>query len=298
MPAYYTVVQFVPDPIADERVNIGVIVFSDGQVRSRFLQNWDRVSRFAQEDIGHVREFADWVGQASVRSAVNSYMPPLPGLPGPMQLNQDTIHRIAAQWSNAVQFTAPQPSLENQDALLLRMAQTFLREPARRERVFRDRQYAARYVASTVRRSVSDRVGPTLAKAFVHSDYPIGGRIVPNFRVDLVIANSHIYLASQTLSFESYNMPELDRQVRDAIYTLRDVRELVSDVEIDLVALPPKPDSRNVRKAEDRFRELPRMCEEIGARLIIEDEVPDWAKQIADLVETRIVPSDLRMAQA
>ena len=40
------------------------------------------------------------------------------------------------------------------------------------------------------------------------------------------------------------------------------------------------------------------MCEEIGARLIIEEEVPSWAEHIADLVKPRIVSSDLRMAQA
>lgn len=298
MPAHYTIVQFVPDPIADERVNIGVIVFSDSQIRSRFLQNWDRVSRFAQEDIGYAREFADWVGQAAVRSASEYVMSSLPGLPDPVGLDEHSIRRMAGEWSNSIQLTAPQPSLENPDALLLRMAQTFLREPIRRQQVFRDRQFAARYAASTVRRSVSDRIGPTHAKDIVRSDYSIGGKVVPHLRIDLAITNSHIHLASQALSFETYNMSELDRQVRDAVYTLRDVGELISDVQLDLVALPPKPELRNFRKADDRFRELSAMCEQIGARLVYEDQVPAWAEQIADLVESRILPSELRMAQA
>jgi hypothetical protein len=36
MVCYYTIVQYYPDPIADERINIGVMVFGDDQVRSRF----------------------------------------------------------------------------------------------------------------------------------------------------------------------------------------------------------------------------------------------------------------------
>jgi hypothetical protein len=298
MPAHYTIVQFVPDPIVDERVNIGVIVFSDGQIRSRFLQNWDRVSRFAQEDIGYAREFADWVGQAAVRSASDSLMASLPGLPDPIRLDEHSIRRMADEWSNSIQLTAPQPSLEHPDDLLLKAAQTFLREPVRRQQVFRDRQFAARYAASAVRRSVSDRIGPTYAKDIVRSEYSIGGKVVPHLRVDLAITNSHIYLVSQALSFETYNISDLDRQVRDAVYTLRDVGELVSNVQLDLVALPPKAGVKNFRKAADRFHELPTMCNQIGARLVLEGEVPAWAEQIADLVEAQVLPSGLRMAQA
>lgn len=298
MPAHYTIVQFVPDPITDERVNIGVIVFGDGQVRSRFLQNWDRVSRFAQEDISYARDFANWVEQAAVRSASEPLMASLPGLPDPVRLDEHSIRRMAGEWSNSIQLTAPQPSLENPEALLLKMVRTFLREPVRRQPVFRDRQFAARYAVTTVRRSVSDRIGPTYAKDVVRSEYAIGGKVVPHLRVDLAITNSHIYLVSQALSFETYNMSDLDRQVRDAVYTLRDVGELVSEVQLDLVALPPKAEVKNFRKAADRFRELPAMCDQIGARLVLEGEVPAWAEQIADLVETRVLPSELRMAQA
>ena len=43
MTSYYTVVRYVPDVVRDERVNIGVIVFSDNEKRSQFLKNWGRV---------------------------------------------------------------------------------------------------------------------------------------------------------------------------------------------------------------------------------------------------------------
>lgn len=298
MPTYYTVVQYVPDPVADERINIGVIVFNDDHIRTRFLHNWDRVSRFAQEDISHVRDFSDWARQAAVRSGNHPSMEPLPGLPGVDQLNKETIFRMAEEWSNTLQLSAPQPSLEEPEALLNRMARTHLREPIARQRVFRDRQFAARYAVSSVRRSVSERLGPTQTGEYVHSEYPIGGKVIPNIRVDLAITNSRIYLASQALSFETYNMSDLDRHVRDAVYTLRDVGDLISDVQLYLVALPPKTDLKNFQRAEERFHALPVMCEQIGARLVIEDEVPEWAEQIADYVETRIVADQPRVMHA
>src|SRR5215216_2591135 len=132
MPAFYTVVQYVPNPIADERINVGVVVFADGQLRSRFLRDWGRVSRFAQEEIGYVREFADWVGDAAVQSAVGLVTAALPGFSPPFRADEQTIRRIAEEWSNSIQLTAPQPSLEDPDTLLQSMAQTHLREPAAR----------------------------------------------------------------------------------------------------------------------------------------------------------------------
>src|SRR5579885_3191655 len=40
MASFYTVVQYVPDPVADERINAGVIVFSRDRVAARFVKNW------------------------------------------------------------------------------------------------------------------------------------------------------------------------------------------------------------------------------------------------------------------
>lgn len=58
MVSYYTVVQYYPDPIADERINIGVMAFGDGRVRSRFIQDWRRVEQFGGEDISFLHDFA------------------------------------------------------------------------------------------------------------------------------------------------------------------------------------------------------------------------------------------------
>jgi len=52
MTPYYTVVQCVPDPIAGERINIGVIVLGEGRLSCRFVRTWRRVAQFAREDIG------------------------------------------------------------------------------------------------------------------------------------------------------------------------------------------------------------------------------------------------------
>lgn len=59
MVSYYSIIQYIPDPIADERINIGVLAFDDHSVQVKFLSRWDRVSSFAPvADVSFLREFA------------------------------------------------------------------------------------------------------------------------------------------------------------------------------------------------------------------------------------------------
>jgi hypothetical protein len=289
VPAYYTVVQCVPDPIADERINVGIVVFGDGQLSCRFLRNWDRVARFAQEDIGYVREFADRIQRAALESAGGIVQPMMPGFPSPRRLDEETLRLMIGEWSNSIQFTPIQPSLESPDTLLPRLVDTFLREPVGQQPRFRDRQDAARLAVGKVREAVVHRVGATEAQQFVKANYQVGGKVVPRLRLDLAVKNGRVYVASRALSFETHDMPELDEQMRDAIYTLRDVGDFLKRVSIDLVVLPPRPGQRRFREAQDRFREVQQSCRQIGARLVLEEETTDWSEEIAALVETEIV---------
>jgi hypothetical protein len=41
MPARYSVIQYLPDPATDERINFGVLAFGDGDhLYARFVRNW------------------------------------------------------------------------------------------------------------------------------------------------------------------------------------------------------------------------------------------------------------------
>ena len=57
MTSFYSVVQFVPDPIIDERLNIGVVVFGNGIVRTRFIDNWKQVTAILPAYADFIRDF-------------------------------------------------------------------------------------------------------------------------------------------------------------------------------------------------------------------------------------------------
>jgi len=39
MASYYSIIQYVPNPIANERINIGVLIFDEKEIKVNFLEN-------------------------------------------------------------------------------------------------------------------------------------------------------------------------------------------------------------------------------------------------------------------
>ncbi len=297
MPTYFTVAQYIPDPIANERINIGIIVFGDGQIRSRFLRNWRRVAQFAQEDIAYVHEFTERIEDAAIASVSRAIQPPIPGLPSTQPLDENMLRRIIREWSNSIQFAPPEASLEEPEVLLTTLVETFLKEPAAKQAQFRDRQAAARLAVKVVRDAVAHRLGSTVAEQIVRAPYPIAGRVVPRLKVDLAVRNGRVYVATRALSFETHDMPELDEQIQRALYTLKDVGELHPKVHLDLVALSPNPALRGFREAQERFREVESSSKQAGVRLVLESNAEEWAQEIAELAESEVERPALTIAQ-
>lgn len=115
MATYYTVIQYVPDPIADERINTGVIVFGEGRIKSRFVDKWDRLSRFSGRDITALRDFAKEIEEASKR----------PRSLGGM-IDENTIREMATHWTGSIQLTRPRGSLLSLDELMEDVGRRYL----------------------------------------------------------------------------------------------------------------------------------------------------------------------------
>jgi hypothetical protein len=97
MTSYFSVVQYVPDPITNERMNVGVLVFGDGQVRARFTSDWKRVEDFGSADAAEVRDAVRDVGR----------------------LTEEGVKAAAGRWLNSIQLTQPSASLRDPEVLLV-----------------------------------------------------------------------------------------------------------------------------------------------------------------------------------
>jgi Protein of unknown function (DUF3037) len=268
-PSFYTVVQYVPDLVADERVNVGVLVFQDNLIRSHFLRSWKRVQAFGGEDVTFLRDLAQRVKEWSSDQLT------LPGTKPGLGLNEEALMRLAAEWRNTVQFTPPRASILAPDELLTDVASQFLREQVRQKPRFRDRPAAAKLAATKLRYALQARLGEQ-AKAMLKRNIRIPGALDEHL-FDVTVMNGDIRLAAHALSFEGPHTPALEREVKASAWAVDDIRKRRGDLELAVVALPPRTRSKAYDQAAHVIREL-------GATFVAEQEADAWANLMAELV--------------
>jgi len=230
MASQYSIIKYVPDPITEERINVGVIAFNEDAVRVRFLSNWDRVRCFGMEDIHFLINFAERMEDAASVGLL------FPGDEPSNTPKQDRLARIAKGWINSIQFTAPRGSLDTLDGLLEYAAQTYLREPQPEPKsALRDRGEAASVTRIKTREALQKRFGKK-AKDLLRSDYEVRGRDKQN-KFDVAVANGRLYLAAHAISFE-VSVREIVRE--SVLWRVSDVKKAQPNLPLAVVTLPPK----------------------------------------------------------
>lgn len=271
MVSYYSIIQYVPDPIADERINIGVITFDENNVRVQFLMNWERVRHFGKGNIDFLKDFAKRMKESAAIGLL---------FPGDKQgkPKYDRLDRVARGWINSIQFTEPNGSLEDVESLLKEIVESCLIEPHKHKAEVHDRQYAVRLTKSRIKKILDSQFG-TKAKELLKTNYFIPGNLTSN-EFDVVVANGQPYFAAQGLSFE-VKVPQ-ENQISIA-WKIRDVKERSPDFPLAIVMLPPKEESRHYKQLQQMYDETTKIYRNIGADVLHENEIEGWVlQQIGD----------------
>lgn len=231
----YTVIQYLPDALAGECLNAGVIVYRGGHVRARFVSDWHRLKLFGKGDIGFLKEFAANIRKMT-RSAV---MPPAPD--GSGTLDEATLNNMILTWSNEIRFTPPRVSIRALDELYEEAVSQFLHESLNLVKDYRTREDAVRMTQNAIRAAV-ELVLPSQSRKLVKTDEVVKGK-QDACKFDIVVINGQPWLAADALSFERPDSRSLERAVNAALWGIRDVREQAPDFPIGVLALPPHEES-------------------------------------------------------
>jgi Protein of unknown function (DUF3037) len=267
MASQYSVIQFVPDPIADERINFGVLVFDEDEVVVRFLNNWERVRCFGMADIDFLKKFAHEMNEVTASGLL---------FPGDRQNSdlpkQDRLMRVSQGWMNSIQFSEPHASLEPIDALVEDAVKTYLREPqVEAKSMLRDRQAAARIVTSGIRASLKQKFGDK-AKELLRKGYALPGQ-QKEHKFDVTVANGKPLLSAHGISFE-VQTPEM---VIDSLaFMISDLKKSQPDFPLAIVALPPKDDSSEYRRLQKIYTKTMHVYHHFGATVLEEEQISDW----------------------
>jgi len=279
MTSTYSIVQYVPDPIADERINVGAIVVSGDKVWSKFTQNWSRAKHFGGRQTEFLENFAETFERVSGDELL------ITERDGQKHFNEEVLKRIAGSWVNSIQLTSPRASTQSPNELLDLVCKKFLHAEDLAQHVVpvahlahapsvRTRSQAARITQSIVKKALSRRLG-SKAKGLLKKKFTIPGEL-DTHQFDVSVVNGTAYLAAHALSFEVPGT-RLDNDIKIAAWAMDDVRNADSDLPLAVLALPPKDQDDSYSHAREIFKGL-------KAEFLTEKEFEPWAERhVADI---------------
>lgn len=258
MPSHYSIVRYVPDPIADERVNVGVVVFGEGRVLTRFVNRWSRTKTFGGEEVDFLREFAREIGEPQ-RNLLAFSQP----------WTDDTLSTVSRRWKNSIQLSEPRASLKDPDSLLAEVAATFLREQPVRHRRGRDKRAAVSLATQSVTSALRNRLSN--ADDLLKRRVPIEGKFGPHVFA-LVVGNGKPMFAAEGLSFEGPDSDALRNEVKALAWAIDDVRKASPRLPLGVVVLPPR------RGVTETFKHAQRAIKGLRADFVLEQNIAKWAE--------------------
>lgn len=258
MKSFYAIVQYGPDPVRNEQVNIGVLAYGDGRVRSLFLRNWRRVRQFADKDVSFLKDIAH----------------------DAQHWDEAAVKRLASQWTGTVQITEPSASILPPDELLVDAGFRYLVEPASAKRGYRGKADAVRIIRHRVREKLMEKMGPVGRKLLRERDYLLPGKHMA-YQCDLSVGNGRPIFAAQGLSFELPETRHLAKEISATAWLIEDVRAASPDFPIGVMAIRPRPSDGEA--LEETYGRAVRTFTELGATVFEEDGM-QWVDRMVGMV--------------
>lgn len=263
----YVVVRFVPDPVRDERINIGIVaVQEDGETGAKFLADLKKVRRFspesssvAKECIAHMNE---WL------------LNPNPEL-GRQTVDESTLSQFATEYRNLIQFSHPMTALLPLEQLLEMEFTRMVDADEPTEVAHRPSTVVYNSASSSLLQGLERRFRhPEVARGLVHRNIDLTGALSTH-RMGLAVQNGQPYLAAQVVSLRN-GPTEVERAVGSVAWDIRDISDASDRVRLSVLFTEPSADRRVVAIEADAsalFREL-------GAEIVRPPEIGAWAEDV------------------
>lgn len=252
MTTHYSIVQYVPDAIRDERVNIGVVAFSENQIESQFLTNWQRVKQFG----GNERFLKDVARNLS-------------------RIEAGQFASLVNNWTQSVQFTKPAASLLSVEELLIDATRRYLVDPQVTQRAYRTHSEVVNQSVRALQQAVSQQISRPAAR-IVKKNVPFRGHF-DSHQFDIGARNGQPIFGANAISFQS-PQHETTRKTVDAVaWAIDDVRKEYAELPMAVVAAFPSAETPIFRKARQLYANL-------AVDLVDESHLAPWAQRMAGQV--------------
>ena len=230
MTCQYSVLQFTPDPVAGELLNIGIVAWNADSAACKITNNWRRIRAIAGEKLESIQSYAD-----QLASLANSWGP----LSGD-SFQENIVSRVSVGAYAGFRLTPPRASVKTPRDVVSAVSHVFLSiVDADRER----RRTRATAIAIATRALkvavVSKFVDETYLNHLVLRE-SVEGKF-ERHKVDLALRNGKVVSGSYAFSFESSDLGRIQKEVDATAWAIEDIRRGNSDVRLSVLTLPPTP---------------------------------------------------------
>lgn len=138
----YVVVRYVPDTVADERINFGVLATDGDRADWKAISNWERAKSFGGEDVTFLQEFSQKLSQDIADGKLTG-------------ANASELMQQGQGWMNAIQMSGEKHSLEPIEAFMQTFPQTVLKSDGMQQ-VEADKNISARTAMSDAAATIAN----------------------------------------------------------------------------------------------------------------------------------------------
>jgi Protein of unknown function (DUF3037) len=221
MTSHYTIAQYVPDPTADERMNIGVITWDESRVYSNFVSDFTRARAFGGQNVGFLREFTDYVSDLTKKTS-NDYR----------EFAPSRIDKLISSWTDSIQFTRPRGSTKSASQLISELPAVFLHVQekigAAVPRSSQTKAFAVR-VAYKCIMDATKALAPKKARDLVQKNLQVRGRFNEH-SFDIGLVNGSPFAAVNALPFGLSSRSALQKEIDASAWKFDDVRKRNGDL--------------------------------------------------------------------
>jgi len=253
--SHYSVIRYVPDPISEEVINIGLVAYDENKIEFNFLNNWNRVRSFSSN--GNISFLQDFVNETE-------------------RWTKEEFLNAQKNWSHSIQFSDSRPSSKPVETVLQNMANVFLHEKIRKSTLGKKRIMS---IVAEEMNMILDQYR-TDSKKLVHRYYTINGRSSEHV-FDLAIANGIPYVATFTIPMDilQSRLKQINKEIDASAFAIEDVQRNQSNIKTAVITSSSNPENVAFRRAMKIFKDL-------NSPLVKNEEISAWmTKTISQIPE-------------
>lgn len=251
MISQYSIVQYLPNPTSDERINVGVVAFDDaGHVGFYCLKNWERVKRFSNEK-----------NMRSVQKSVEQLC---------AGADAKFIETMSGNMNFSIQLTSLRASSVRIDELVPRLTETFLVEK------MADRNHQSKMgLKRRAFTELSKRFDEVFEAGTVVVDTRSVTGKVSRHPIDVTATNGKLIVAAPVISLAQTNSQEMRKQIGEAAWAIQDIGASKSANSLAVLV------AGGNRVDRDLLAEVVAIFPQYGAQVIQEKNLNTWTKEVA-----------------